>query len=159
MTLKFTPWAKKSRTMLRFVKPGDYFCFVVPDRGYGFGMIISDVTLGHSAKIYKKILSTPDITEEDTHSEIAFYCILDSYLLFDKKRFGDWRIVAHSDEQITTDQYANAAHFCYGNTGNKRKVNLFGQEAKCTDDECRGLPAYMQDEDITVQRRILALAN
>ncbi|WP_408603357.1 Imm26 family immunity protein, partial [Salmonella enterica] len=41
---KFWGWDKKPRTMLRFVKPGDIFCFKLDEDRYCFGRIITLMT-------------------------------------------------------------------------------------------------------------------
>lgn len=38
---KFLVWEKKPRTMLRYVKPGDIFCFKADVGRYRFGRIMS----------------------------------------------------------------------------------------------------------------------
>ncbi len=44
---KFLGWDKKLQTMLRYVKPGDIFCFQLGSNAYGFGLIISKVHIEH----------------------------------------------------------------------------------------------------------------
>ncbi|WP_235192721.1 Imm26 family immunity protein [Erwinia mallotivora] len=83
---KLWAWDKKPRTMLRFIKPGDIFCFQLDDKKYGFGRIISKVSIGHSAEIFDHFSSSPGIDESALNlNNSLFLLILDTYSLFDKK--------------------------------------------------------------------------
>lgn len=60
---KFWGWDKKPRTMLRFVKPGDIFCFKLDEDRYCFGRIITLMTVGHLSELFDIIKKSPRITE------------------------------------------------------------------------------------------------
>lgn len=60
---KFWGWDKKPRTMLRFVKPGDIFCFKLDEDRYCFGRIITLMTVGHLSELFDIIKKSPGITE------------------------------------------------------------------------------------------------
>lgn len=60
---KFWGWDKKPRTMLRFVKPGDIFCFKLDEDRYCFGRIITIMTVGHLSELFDIIKKSPGITE------------------------------------------------------------------------------------------------
>lgn len=60
---KFWGWDKKPRTMLRFVKPGDIFCFKLDEDRYCFGRIITLMTVGHLSELFDIIKKSPEITE------------------------------------------------------------------------------------------------
>lgn len=60
---KFWGWDKKPRTMLRFVKPGDIFCFKLDEDRYCFGRIITLMTVGHHSELFDIIKKSPGITE------------------------------------------------------------------------------------------------
>lgn len=59
---KFWGWDKKPRTMLRFVKPGDIFCFKLDEDRYCFGRIITLMTVGHLSELFDIIKKSPGIT-------------------------------------------------------------------------------------------------
>jgi hypothetical protein len=72
--------------MLRFIKPGDIFCFEFDDRSYCFGRIIAETDFGHLAEIFDYISEEPYITiESKKNSRVMASIVLDSYSLFDKK--------------------------------------------------------------------------
>lgn len=60
---KFWGWDKKPRTMMRFVKPGDIFCFKLDEDRYCFGRIITLMTVGHLSELFDIIKKSPGITE------------------------------------------------------------------------------------------------
>lgn len=60
---KFWGWDKNPRTMLRFVKPGDIFCFKLDEDRYCFGRIITLMTVGHLSELFDIIKKSPGITE------------------------------------------------------------------------------------------------
>ncbi|MDO1365380.1 immunity 26/phosphotriesterase HocA family protein [Salmonella enterica] len=60
---KFWGWDKKPKTMLRFVKPGDIFCFKLDEDRYCFGRIITLMTVGHLSELFDIIKKSPGITE------------------------------------------------------------------------------------------------
>lgn len=60
---KFWGWDKKPRTMLRFVKPGDIFCFKLDEDRYCFGRSITLMTVGHLSELFDIIKKSPGITE------------------------------------------------------------------------------------------------
>lgn len=60
---KFWGWDKKPRTMLRFVKPGEIFCFKLDEDRYCFGRIITLMTVGHLSELFDIIKKSPGITE------------------------------------------------------------------------------------------------
>ncbi|EHY8842100.1 immunity 26/phosphotriesterase HocA family protein [Salmonella enterica] len=49
--------------MLRFVKPGDTFCFKLDEDRYCFGRIITLMTVGHLSELFDIIKKSPGITE------------------------------------------------------------------------------------------------
>ncbi|MBT0568172.1 Imm26 family immunity protein [Williamsia sp. CHRR-6] len=133
-------WEKKKRTMLRFIKPGDFFCFLLPSGKFGCGRVISKVSVGHSAEFYPSPLDEPVLWENWANSGVSFYDVLDSYSLFDRRLEGDWRIVGSAD--IEEKKVYREVFFVYGSSGGRYKVNLMGQECECSEEEYRALPPY-----------------
>lgn len=87
--------------MLRYVKPGDVFCFKVDGGMYRFGRIMSLMSVGHIAEIFDILSDTPKITEGEIENakRIISPLIIDTYSLLDKKiePESDWRIIGHQD--------------------------------------------------------------
>ena len=126
--IKIWGWDKKKRTMLRFIKSGDIFCFELEKQKYCFGRIISDTFTGHIAEIFDYISSDTFINAEiiEKSSRLMPLIVLDSYTLFDNKRSGDWRIVGHQENYVPND--VENIYFTYGHRGGCRKMDVFGKE-------------------------------
>lgn len=58
-------WDKKKRTMLRFIKPGDIFCFQYAENTYGFGRVLSRMDIGNIVEIFDFISDQPIISEKN----------------------------------------------------------------------------------------------
>lgn len=133
---KFWGWDKKPRTMLRFVKPGDVFCFRLNKEIYCFGRIVSKITMGHVAEIFDFISKAPNIAEGDIYrsQRLTELIILDTYTLFDKKLEvdGDWRIIGHQDNFTPTN--VKGFYFSYGIGNSCRRVDVFNNE-ECIEEE------------------------
>ncbi|POA89980.1 Imm26 family immunity protein [Pseudomonas protegens] len=88
---KFWDWDKK-RTMLRFIKAGDIFCFQISDNKFWVGRIISKVSIGHSAEIFNHFSNAPYTSEKSIASlrKPLLHLTLDPHSLFDKKISGGW---------------------------------------------------------------------
>ncbi|WP_180296972.1 Imm26 family immunity protein, partial [Snodgrassella alvi] len=84
---KLWGWDKKPRTMLRFIKAGDIFCFKLDEQRYCFGRIIIKIFIGHVAELFDNISNSPDISEAEIKQarRLIEPVILDSYSLFDRK--------------------------------------------------------------------------
>ena len=91
--IKIWGWEKKPRTMLRFLKSGDIFCFKYDDHTYCFGRIMSKVIF-HIVEIFDYTSDQPIITEKDIlRSGRLLVTPLDTYSLFDRKSEG--RVAYH----------------------------------------------------------------
>ncbi|WP_253893556.1 immunity 26/phosphotriesterase HocA family protein [Serratia marcescens] len=148
-------WDKKPRTMLRFIKPGDVFCFKLTDEKYGFGRIISKVSIGHSAEIFDVFSKEPEVPDDllsNPHAS-SHPIILDAYSLFDKKISGEWRIIGHQ-EGWQVKKFENT-YFVYGALGNRKKVDMYGNSEGVSDRDSEHYPPYMPSNDMHV-RNLLA---
>jgi len=119
---------------------GDFFCFELEAGGFGCGRILAKVSLGHSVEIFSGVENSPDYTPAWLKKGVAFYDIVDSYSLFDKKKEGDWRVVASGN--LDSDFDFDAAFFGYGTRGDRQKVNLAGTRSPCDEEVYLTLPPY-----------------
>lgn len=146
-------WVDRKRTMLKKIMPGDYFCFELPGLiGFGCGRILAKVSLGHSAAFFSGVLAQPFFST-DWVGEVSFFDIVDSYSLFDRKKEGDWRIVAGSDISEESFDFCSA-WFGYGTLGDRQKVNLAGKKLPCSEEEYRLLPAYRPAGNKVILKRM-----
>lgn len=136
-TEAFKGWNKKRRTMLRFIRPGDVFCFTRNDGKYYFGQIVSKALTGHCAQIFDLCRDAPEIRRSEIlEAKVTIPpIILDSYAIFDRKvdRNGDWRVIG----QLDTGDISRFEHhfFCYGIERNWKKINAMGADEQPISDE------------------------
>ncbi|UAY97063.1 immunity 26/phosphotriesterase HocA family protein [Dickeya dadantii] len=153
---KFWGWKKKPRTMLRFVKPGDIFCFRINDNKYGFGRIISKITAGHVAEVFNLFLSEPIIEDDEIiHAERAFTpLVIDTYGLFDKKvePNGDWRIIGRQEDYTPKDM--DGVYFSFGIGDSCKKKDIFGNVFSITEEEAELLPELSPNTDYDIKKLI-----
>ncbi|NIF24402.1 immunity 26/phosphotriesterase HocA family protein [Candidatus Pantoea multigeneris] len=153
---KFCGWEKKPRTMLRFVKPGDIFCFRLDDKKYCFGRIISKIMLGHVAEIFDSISSLPEISEKEiiTAKKIIDLVVIDTYSLFDKKieNGSDWRIIGHQNNYTPKD--IDGVYFTYGLGKSCKKVDVFDNESSISEEESKKFPRLIPHGDFDIKNLI-----
>ncbi|WP_152988810.1 immunity 26/phosphotriesterase HocA family protein [Burkholderia pseudomallei] len=152
-------WDAKSRTMLKHIKSGDLFAFALGNGKYGFGRIISSVSLGHVAEFFDRIADDPNLDASDIVSckRLKQPVVLDSYSLFDRKMEGDWRIIAHQEKFHPTD--IDGVFFTYGDGAGRRKVDVFGAENPVSEKEAKDLPFYSPLGDEDVKREVYGIEN
>lgn len=141
--IKLWGWSKKSRTMIRFIKNGDIFCFRMSEKEYRFGRIISKITMGHVVEIFDFSSLVPEITKEQVLNAKRGMppFLLDTYRTFDRKmkeeEYDDWRIIGHHRHYIPQD--ADSIFFVYG-VGPFHKVDIYGADHPISKEEAAQLP-------------------
>ncbi|NBF02364.1 phosphotriesterase [Pseudomonas sp. Fl5BN2] len=151
-------WDSKKRTMLRFIKPGDIFCFQISNDKFGFGRIISKVSIGHSAEIFDCFSPRPCLHDifPFISSKATFPLVLDSYSLFDKKISGEWRIIGHQIDMPPNN--FEGIYFVCGTSGGRKKVDMFGNACDVSDKKSDDYPPYMPKNHYHVMN-MLSLLN
>lgn len=136
--------------MLRFIKPGDIFCFKLSQSSYAFGRVISKIMTGHVVEILGEPKSCPEADWSDilaSPRKVPPF-ILDSYSLFDRKLEGEWRIIGRQTNFVPNK--VDNVCFTYGVAGSCKKVNVFGEESAITEKESKKYPLLspMGDEQV-----------
>lgn len=153
----FWGWDKKPKTMLRFVKPGDIFCFKLDAERYCFGRIITLMTIGHLSEIFDVINTHPRITEQEINEAklIINPLILDTYSLFDKKieSGSDWRIIGRQENYIPKD-YSDI-YFAFGIGDSCKKKNYLGDVIDISESEWEKLPKLSPKGDFDIKGKLL----
>lgn len=151
---KFWGWDKKPRTMLRFVKPGDIFCFHLENKKYYFGRIVSKIITGHVAEFFDFISSLPEVTSENINNakRIIDPVVIDTYSLFDKKieKDSDWRVIGHQDNYVPKN--VENVYFTYGIGNSCKKVDIFNNETSISESEARKIPELTPLRNIHVKK-------
>ncbi len=150
--IKIWGWEKKPRTMLRFLKIGDIFCFKYDEHIYCFGRIIAHVMF-HIVEIFDYFSEQPVITEEDILSAGRLLVIpLDTYSLFDRRSEGEWRIIGHQEGYIPEN--VEDIWFSWGIASGCRKSNPLNQTVFISEEEWRALPSLSPGGDYDVKREM-----
>lgn len=138
--IKLWRWEEKPRTMLRYVKPGNIFCFRYNEQRYGFGRIIAKAIAGHIAEIFDYTSADPVIGEEEivNSSRMLRPVVIDTYRVFDRKREGDWRIIGYQKDYRPSD--VDGIYFTYGVGGNCKITDVYGNEFFIDESEAERYP-------------------
>lgn len=78
--------------------------------------------------------------------------ILDSYSLFDRKREGEWRIIAHQKNFEPVN--VKKTFFVYGANSMKKRVDIWGNIEDISDAESKQYPDYSPCGDWDVQELV-----
>ena len=143
-------WDKKKRTMLRYIKTGDVFCFQYDEKTFCFGRImLRKEKVATIVEIFDYISDTPIICLEDIDkSKRMFHPInLDVYTLFDRKFEGEWRIIGHFENFVPIN--ADKLYFARGYPPTK-KMDILGNESVISEKEATPLLdlAHMGDPHV-----------
>lgn len=65
MQIKMWDWGKKEKTMRRFIKPGNIFCFQVNEKEYIFGRIIAKISVGAVVEFFGYVKEDPNLSEKE----------------------------------------------------------------------------------------------
>lgn len=153
---KFWGWDKKPRTMLRFVKPGDIFCFKLDERRYCFGRIITLMTVGHLSELFDIIKKPSEITELEISNakRIIEPIIVDTYSLFDKKleKGSDWRIIGHQENYESVN--LEGIYFAFGIGDSCKKKDCYGNVFPISENEWETLPKLSPKGDFDIKKRL-----
>ena len=151
-------WDKKQRTMLRYIKAGDIFCFQYNENTYCFGRILSRLSIGTPAEIFNYVSDSPTITKEVIENTgRMFYPInLDIYTLFDRKLMGEWRIIGKQSCFKPTN--TNDIFFTYGIAPCK-KMDIYGNETIITKEEAKSIQDFGFMNDFHIKELVKSRIN
>jgi len=142
-------WDKKERTMRRYIKSGDIFCFQYNEDTYCFGRIISRLDIGTPAEIFDYVSGIPTISKEiiDNASRMFHPININVYALFDRKAMGEWRIIGHCNNFKPSN--VDDIFFTFGIAPCK-KIDVHGNETIITQGEAKDIPKliFLSDNDI-----------
>ena len=151
--IKLWSWEKKPRTMLRYLKIGDIFCFRYDDHTYRFGRIMARAIV-HIAEVFDYASDQPVISEEQVLSAGRLLVTpLDTYSLFDRKSEGEWRIIGRQ-EDYTLPEDAAEFWFSWGDYSAGRKSNPLDQTVSISKEEWTALPPLSPGGDYDVKSKL-----
>ena len=151
-------WDKKPRTMLRYIKAGDIFCFQYNEETYCFGRIISRLNSGTPAEIFDYTSNTPTISKEiiENTGRMFHPINLDIYTLFDRKRMGEWRIIGKYDDYKPLN--VDNVFFTYGVAPYVKK-DVYGNDTIITKAEAESLQDYGFLNDFHIKELVKSKIN
>ena len=98
--MKIFNW-EKNKTLYRYIKNGDLFCFKIAERLFGYGRLIAKNKLGATVGIFDLFTLSPvepfDYKNAGNYP-ILFKTVLDCHTLFVSKLESDWRIIAQDPD-------------------------------------------------------------
>jgi Immunity protein 26 len=94
------------------INPGDLFSFRLDDNSWGFGRIVSRITDGHVAEIFKYFANEPVLDSGKTYDRFMPPVVLDAYSLFQLKREGDWGFVGSTPDYAPDAVIAQVRFAC-----------------------------------------------
>lgn len=125
---KFWDWNKKPRTMLRFIKSGDIFCFRLDESRFCFGRIMFKMTVGHLSELFDIVKVSPEVTEYEINNakRVIEPIIINAYILFDNKLDdgSEWRIIGHQENYVPEN--IDHIYFAFGIGNDCKKKDCFG---------------------------------
>lgn len=154
--IKFWGWEKKRRTLFKYIKPGDIFCFKLNEELYGFGRIISEASIGHFVEIFAYVSENPVIEIENINNSCRLMQVVEisTYMLFDCKDEGDWRIIGHQEHFVPKG--VDGVYFTYGVGSGCKKVDVFGNEWLIKEEEKANYLELWPRHDHDIKKMVFA---
>ena len=153
MNISLRGWDEKPRTMQRYLKRGDIFCFVYDDNRYCFGRIIEIKPKRFCiAEIFDYTSDTPTIDEKTIENAVRIIppVNIDAYILFDCKAMGgDWRIIGHQEDYYAPDY--DDLFIGWGLEGDWKKEDMRGNMTKASKEEHDKSLPHIQITDYTIK--------
>jgi Immunity protein 26 len=141
------------------INPGDLFSFRLDDNSWGFGRIVSRITDGHVAEIFKYFANEPVLDSGKTYDRFMPPVVLDAYSLFQLKREGDWGFVG-STPDYAPDAVIAQVRFAWGSSGDQKATDIYDKYLPVSDQEAKSLPRCQPWGDYDVKEFIKrSLAN
>lgn len=121
-------------------KSGDIFSFKIEENLYGFGLIVSEVIIGHVALIFKVKSKWPTISLISSNTPSFEPIIIDSYSLFNQHLEGEWKIIQRN-KNYQPDPSLEKTLFVFGDTPDNLKAkNIYNQTQKISLEDSKNKP-------------------
>jgi len=132
--------------------PGDIFAFKLDDGTYGFGRIVRNVSIGSIAEIFDCFSEQPIFDHSKKEQWLIPPIPIDSYLLFEAKKMGDWRII-ESDPGYVPDERFNSLRYVYGVPPyTLTETDIYENERPISEADAKGLSRYHGHNDFHVKQ-------
>lgn len=136
------------------VTPGDIFAYRLDDGRFGFGRIVSNVSLGSIAEIFDYFSKSPIFDHGKEQKWLIPPVPIESYALLEDGSIGDWRIIESHPGFAPDDKFASLL-YVYGVPPNALvATDIYGNKRSITASEAKGLPEYYAYDDFNFKELI-----
>jgi len=132
--------------------PGDIFAFKLDDGTYGFGRVVRNVSIGSIAEIFDYFSDQPIFDHSKDKKWLVPPIPIDSYMLFEAKKMGDWRII-ESEPGYVPDERFNSLRYVYGTPPYTLiQTDIYGNKSPISEADAKGVPEYHPHNDFHVKQ-------
>lgn len=136
------------------VSVGDIFAYRLDDGRFGFGRIVSDVSIGSIAEIFDYFSEQPIFDHSIPKNWLIPPLPIDTYSLLEAKKMGDWRIIEHNPDYKPGEEFKSLL-YVYGTPPHDlTATDIYGNKKSISAEDAKGLPKYSSSTDSTLKRRI-----
>lgn len=134
-------------------KPGDIFCFKLDDERFGFGRVVSKVSIGLVVEIFDYISNQSFLNYSKTQSIMFNPIIIDGFSLFERRTEGDWRIIGNTPDYEPKKDYEKL-RFVYGQGRDMTAADIYNNKMTISAEEAKKYPYYSPNGDYDVMKLI-----
>jgi hypothetical protein len=132
-------------------KPGDIFAFMLDNGKFGFGRVVSIVSIGAVIEIFDYISDQPIFDYSKLGKWLVEPLTINNYGLLDAKKDGDWRIIGHTADYVPGTEFKNI-RFVYGTPPHSlTAVDIYDNEEPITVEFAKKFRTYDSNGDYDVK--------
>ncbi|RSZ58704.1 hypothetical protein HF313_08120 [Massilia atriviolacea] len=133
-------------------KPGDIFSYKRDDGRYGFGRIVTLVSVGAVAEFFDYTASQPVFDYSKINTWLIPPLTISTYALFEAQGEGEWRVIGHTAD-FAPDERHMGLRFSYGDPV-WMAVDIFDKEEPVSAAVAGRYPSYSARRDRNVKNDI-----
>jgi hypothetical protein len=130
--------------------PGDLFSFRYDEKHYGFGRLISNVSMGMVAEIYDYFSGSPIFDPNRSEKWLVDPVLLDSFGLFERRSEGEWISIGKTPDYVTPDKF-NDVFFVTGTPGKFQAVRVDNSRLDISQEAAIGHRRYTSCGDTQIK--------
>lgn len=156
MEVKQVNIATAKRKRRNIVAPGDIFAFKLDDGKFGFGRVVTKVSIGAVAEIFDYFSERPIFDHSMEERWIVPPIPIDSYSLLEVGDVGDWRII-ESHPGFVPSKKLDGLRYVYGISPNALVVtDIYENESKTSVENACGVPKFFAYDDYDLKELLAA---
>lgn len=135
--------------------PGDIFAYRLDDGRFGFGRVIANVSIGSVVEVFDYFSDQPIFDHSKEKSRLIPPVPIDSYLLLEARKAGDWRIIERHPDYVPEEEFKSLL-YVYGTPPNALvATDIYGNKRPISVNEAKGLPEYYGNDDFYFKKLIM----